>query len=418
MPTHPCRCCSLKRPASYRYDRSERRAERDVVVREQRRERRQPADDVPDDPSRPRARRTTIATTTAINAAGYSMSTAQPAMNPAASARRTVGRRASRNAPSPSAHRGCMCPHIVAASGAASVAVPNVAPAAVPAPRITQPHREEDQETARGADDARPARPTGRALRVPLRPRLRDAERALVSRTPGLRRPTIPRCLVRVRLPVVDRLVDRQAARNLERPTQRDRPRELEPGPILRAGGVDHGERSERDEDEHRARRPAVHRPTNTSTRRLPPRYVEIRADGRLARHAVPARPDLGRRRARTSRSSRRTPSASSSASSTSDDNETADRAHRAHCVQLARLPPRRRSRPALRLPRPRPVRPARGHRFNPHKLLIDPYAKAIEGPIAWDAANALPYAPSGDEDADLVLDDEDDARARFRSAS
>src|SRR5206468_7060155 len=27
---------------------------------------------------------------------------------------------------------------------------------------------------------------------------------------------------------------------------------------------------------------------------------------------------------------------------------------------------------------------PATGHRFNPHKLLIDPYAKSIEGPISW----------------------------------
>jgi isoamylase len=27
---------------------------------------------------------------------------------------------------------------------------------------------------------------------------------------------------------------------------------------------------------------------------------------------------------------------------------------------------------------------PASGHRFNPHKLLLDPYAKAIEGPLDW----------------------------------
>jgi isoamylase len=55
---------------------------------------------------------------------------------------------------------------------------------------------------------------------------------------------------------------------------------------------------------------------------------------------------------------------------------------------------------------------PATGHRFNPHKLLIDPYAKAIEGPVDWAAANVLPYVPSGDEDADLSIDDEDDAAA------
>ena len=58
---------------------------------------------------------------------------------------------------------------------------------------------------------------------------------------------------------------------------------------------------------------------------------------------------------------------------------------------------------------------PAEGHRFNPHKLLIDPYAKAIEGPVRWEAANVLPYTPPNGEvadDADLELDDEDSAPA------
>ena len=58
------------------------------------------------------------------------------------------------------------------------------------------------------------------------------------------------------------------------------------------------------------------------------------------------------------------------------------------------------------------PYDPARGHRFNPSKLLLDPYAKAIEGPVLWDVANVLPYVPSSAEDADLELDDEDDAEA------
>jgi isoamylase len=60
------------------------------------------------------------------------------------------------------------------------------------------------------------------------------------------------------------------------------------------------------------------------------------------------------------------------------------------------------------------PYAPAEGHRFNPHKLLIDPYAKSIEGKIRWDRANALPYVPTpeaGDE-ADLEIDEEDDAVA------
>jgi isoamylase len=55
---------------------------------------------------------------------------------------------------------------------------------------------------------------------------------------------------------------------------------------------------------------------------------------------------------------------------------------------------------------------PQRGHRFNPAKLLIDPYAKAIEGPIRWREGNVLPYVASGGDDAELHPDDADDARA------
>jgi isoamylase len=33
------------------------------------------------------------------------------------------------------------------------------------------------------------------------------------------------------------------------------------------------------------------------------------------------------------------------------------------------------------------PYRPEEGHRFNPHKLLLDPYAKAIVGAVAWSDA-------------------------------
>jgi glycogen operon protein len=57
---------------------------------------------------------------------------------------------------------------------------------------------------------------------------------------------------------------------------------------------------------------------------------------------------------------------------------------------------------------------PTEGHRFNPNKLLIDPYAKAIDGTIDWDAANVLPYTPPREvtDDADLEMDDEDSAPA------
>jgi isoamylase len=59
------------------------------------------------------------------------------------------------------------------------------------------------------------------------------------------------------------------------------------------------------------------------------------------------------------------------------------------------------------------PYAPAEGHRFNPDKLLIDPYAKAIEGTVDWAAdPNILPYVVGDpeNEDADLERDDEDDS--------
>jgi glycogen operon protein len=58
------------------------------------------------------------------------------------------------------------------------------------------------------------------------------------------------------------------------------------------------------------------------------------------------------------------------------------------------------------------PYAPEHGLRFNAAKLLIDPYAKAIDGAIDWHAANTLPYQPGGGEDADLLIDRSDDAAA------
>jgi isoamylase len=58
------------------------------------------------------------------------------------------------------------------------------------------------------------------------------------------------------------------------------------------------------------------------------------------------------------------------------------------------------------------PHAPEQGMRFNPHKLLIDPYAKAIDGAVDWRAANALPYPPTGADDDDLHFDETDDAAA------
>jgi glycogen operon protein len=62
------------------------------------------------------------------------------------------------------------------------------------------------------------------------------------------------------------------------------------------------------------------------------------------------------------------------------------------------------------------PYDPPSGRRFNPAKLLIDPYAKAIVGPVRWDEANVLPYVPDPDNpDADLEADDEDSSPAMPR---
>jgi glycogen operon protein len=54
------------------------------------------------------------------------------------------------------------------------------------------------------------------------------------------------------------------------------------------------------------------------------------------------------------------------------------------------------------------PYEPSDGHRFNAAKLLIDPYARAIDGPVHWDEA-VYGYRWGGD-DADLTPNDSDSA--------
>lgn len=54
------------------------------------------------------------------------------------------------------------------------------------------------------------------------------------------------------------------------------------------------------------------------------------------------------------------------------------------------------------------PYKPEQGLRFNPHKLLIDPYAKAVDGLIQY-GQEIFGY-PLEDEDLDLAYDDTDDA--------
>jgi isoamylase len=56
------------------------------------------------------------------------------------------------------------------------------------------------------------------------------------------------------------------------------------------------------------------------------------------------------------------------------------------------------------------PNAPAEGHRFNPAKLLVDPYAKAIDGPVRYERGESHAYPAGGDPDGDL--DPTDDAPA------
>src|SRR3712207_5379319 len=55
------------------------------------------------------------------------------------------------------------------------------------------------------------------------------------------------------------------------------------------------------------------------------------------------------------------------------------------------------------------PFAPEHGLRFNPHKLLIDPYAKAIAGEVQWDQP-VFGYQLMH-PDADLSFDENDSAR-------
>ncbi|WP_409014844.1 glycogen debranching protein GlgX [Dyadobacter aurulentus] len=54
------------------------------------------------------------------------------------------------------------------------------------------------------------------------------------------------------------------------------------------------------------------------------------------------------------------------------------------------------------------PFEPENGHRFNPHKLLIDPYAKALSSTVKWD--DALFGYQIGSEEEDLSFNETDSA--------
>src|SRR5581483_6759168 len=54
------------------------------------------------------------------------------------------------------------------------------------------------------------------------------------------------------------------------------------------------------------------------------------------------------------------------------------------------------------------PYKPAEGHRFNPHKVLFDPYAKAVGRESRWD--HAMFGYTIGHQDGDLSFDERDSA--------
>ena len=54
------------------------------------------------------------------------------------------------------------------------------------------------------------------------------------------------------------------------------------------------------------------------------------------------------------------------------------------------------------------PYDPEQGHRFNHHKLLLDPYARSLRGALVWD--DALFGYVVGDDQADLSFDTRDSA--------
>lgn len=60
------------------------------------------------------------------------------------------------------------------------------------------------------------------------------------------------------------------------------------------------------------------------------------------------------------------------------------------------------------------PYEPNAGHRFNAHKLLIDPYSKQLAGPFSWTDAH-FGYR-TGAKQQDLAIDRRDNARNMYKS--
>ena len=62
------------------------------------------------------------------------------------------------------------------------------------------------------------------------------------------------------------------------------------------------------------------------------------------------------------------------------------------------------------------PFEPTQGLRFNPYKLLLDPYAKAINGRIAWNKAMFAYPISSDDENRDLLTNSSNDSAGMNKS--
>ena len=60
------------------------------------------------------------------------------------------------------------------------------------------------------------------------------------------------------------------------------------------------------------------------------------------------------------------------------------------------------------------PYEPERGHRFNPHKLLLDPYAREFAGTFRWTDAHCGYRV--GQSRGDLTFDRRDNAWAMWKS--
>ena len=137
-----------------------------------------------------------------------------------------------------------------------------------------------------------------------------------------------------------------------------------------------------------------------------------MRLDARLARSTVSARGDLDRARRQLRDLLRPRDPRRACVSSTRTPRPRRLRA--CSCPEHTDMVwhgylPRHPAGPVVWIPRARPIRPGGRHRFNPNKIVVDPYAKAIGRPVRWD--DSMFGYEIGDPEADLSFDTRDNAR-------